>query len=62
MIQILDQTREEKIEMYMSLDKLKLAEMLVECNSHISKPAVKSYEIFPNILGDYIKNLEPVYK
>ena len=60
--QVVTQTKEEKIEMYMSLDKLKLAEMLVECNSHIAKPYVKLYEPFPNTLEDYFKNLEPIYK
>jgi len=32
MVQVIEQTREEKIAMYMKLSKKELAEMLVNCN------------------------------
>lgn len=35
MIQVIQQTREEKIAMYMKLPKKKLAELLCNCNEHI---------------------------
>lgn len=35
MIRIVEQTREEKIEMYMKCTKKELAEMLLECNKYL---------------------------
>lgn len=35
MIQEVEMTDKEKMEMYMMLPKKKLAEMLIECNKHI---------------------------
>ena len=37
MVQIIEQTDEEKLAMYMRLPKKKLAEMLIECNKIISR-------------------------
>ena len=36
MLQIIEQTREEKIAMYMKLTKRELAEMLINCNDMLS--------------------------
>ncbi len=32
MVQVIEQTREEKMAMYMAIEKDKLCEMLIECN------------------------------
>jgi hypothetical protein len=38
-VQAVDQTRSEKVKMYMGMPKRKLAEMLINCNEILSKSA-----------------------
>jgi urease beta subunit len=40
MMQIVEQTHEEKLAMYMKLPKKQLAEMLIECNTLLDKHGV----------------------
>lgn len=52
MMQVIQQTRDEKIAMYMKLNKRELAEMLVNCNELISKfghSAPQWVDIAPNV-------------
>lgn len=35
MLQIIEQSHEEKVAMYMKCSKIKLVEMLIECNKHL---------------------------
>jgi len=46
MVQVVQQTREQKIKMYMSLPKSKLAELLYNCNEETGKvsPCCLAYE------------------
>jgi hypothetical protein len=37
MVQIIEQSRSEKLKMYMAMQKRKLAEMLINCNEILSK-------------------------
>jgi hypothetical protein len=47
MMQIIEQTDEEKLAMYMKMPKKKIAEMLIQCNKHLEalrQPAVSGKE------------------
>lgn len=46
MMQVIEQTDEEKLVMYMKCSKKELAKMLIEANKHRSAPTV-SYSAYP---------------
>lgn len=41
MIQVIEMTKEEKIAMYMKCKKIKLIEMLINCNNHLPKIEIR---------------------
>lgn len=50
MVQIVEQSHDEKLKMYLKLSKRELAEMLITCNEFIQnlKPQIATY---PSVLG-----------
>ena len=55
MYQIVSQTRDEKLAMYMKLTKRELAEMLVNCNALLGRePSVDHWLSPPVVLGSSI--------
>lgn len=47
MMQVIEQTREEKMAMYMKMPKRKIAEMLVECNRILDAELRSKNIIYP---------------
>lgn len=62
MIQIIEQTKEEKLAMYIKMSKRKLIDMLITCNSIYLKPnsssIVKEYALSDRIKGLMTKNIQ----
>lgn len=50
MVQEVEQTREEKIAMYMKSTKKQLAEMLVECNKYLRDKPIEICNL-PDVVG-----------
>jgi len=60
MMQIVEQTHEEKVAMYMKLPKEELIEMLIECNNILHKRPMVEYNIKEHkphtFIPNYIRN------
>ena len=58
MIQVIPQTRDEKIAMYMKLTKRELAEMLAGANEHVDRLSRQPAQWYPPLPPKYI--LQPM--
>ena len=52
MLQIVEQTKEEKMAMYMKLPKKQIAEMLINCNDIITALTQAKNCVIPAVIGE----------
>lgn len=53
MYQVIEQTKGEKMSMYMKMSKRSLAEMLINCNDIITTLMQEKNRVTPNVSGVY---------
>jgi hypothetical protein len=54
MMQVIEQTQEEKLKMYMKFSKVELAKMLIECNRILeAQMQVKDIVVKAEVIGQY---------
>jgi len=56
MVQIVEQSREERLRMYMKLSKKELAEMLINCNDLLTNALKPLQNCYPIEQGTYVIN------